>query len=257
MSPLVGPVIACVDGSAHTGGVCGAASWLAERMEAGVELLHLEDDAPQTRRPGGSGPVADRDVRWAQVIDKAASDVVQAGAQLTEILTGRGAFLDAATRVSRRAGMLVVGRRGLSSPPYSLRLGAHVGAILRSAECPVCLTPESVAPPRQALVLLDANHAVEAMTEFLAGHPALDGLPCEVAAFGTTRRGLRPGLRPLAEHPHQALESFLRERDCDVVVLPRAALLGDPRRREFEGLLSELNVTALLPGRGRLRIPGF
>lgn len=247
-APRAGPVLACVDGSSHTEGVCAAAGWLSVQMDRAVELLNLADEAHRDVR--GVDPFA----RQALLMLAAAGRVIEAGGDLAELLSSDGGFAEAAATQARRASVLVVGRRGCSSPPQSRRLGANIRALLGRAACPVCLAPAAPVTPKRALVMLDARHSVEAMTDFLACHPALDGLACDVTAFGVTSRHAAAPVRAAADHPHQALERFLRTSDCDLVVLPRGALLAEPLRRELEGLLTELDVTVLTPARGQLTV---
>lgn len=248
--PQFGPVLACVDGSLHTEGVCAAAAWLAARLDQRVEILHRPEAPGPDLATAASAEVSTR------LIAAAAGRVLEAGGDLAAPRLGPWDFVDAAAAASRRAGLLVLGRRGRSSPAGSRRLGANIAVLLGRAECSIWLASPTAKPLRRALVLLDARHPSEAMTDLLARHPALDGLDCRAVSFG----GLPPaGTRSgkAADHPHQALERFLRTTDCEVVVLPRAALLADPCRRDLEGLLTEADISVLTPARGRLTIRRF
>lgn len=229
-----GPVVACIDGSSHTAGVCDHAAWLAKRIDRGVTLLTVTEP-PEHAFDG--------------VLPAAAERVSSAGPVLTSLLTHSGGFADAASRAASIASMLVVGRRGRTTPPHSLRLGENVRRLLGSAQAPLCLAPPRRRPIARILALYNRATPDEATSRFLATHPSLDGLSCELAGFGAPR--LASGASP---HPDEVICDFLRLDTFDLLVLPRSALLTDPRRRDLEGLLTELDAPVLLPGHGRLNV---
>ena len=93
-------VLACIDGSRYTAGVCDYAARAALRLGVGVELLHAID-----RHPGGDEPI---DRSGAMTIDMA-EETLEEFARLNEarsrLLQGKGrSMLDQAAARVRLAG---------------------------------------------------------------------------------------------------------------------------------------------------------
>src|SRR5689334_21873310 len=146
-------VLACIDGSAYDGSVCDHAAWLASRMDANVDVMHVI--AEGTRRvPGGpAGSVAYPDPRG--VAGRARERLQDSGVAPRRSDIRRGDFCDVAAELG--AGMYVMGKRGADSAHDRRRLGSNVECLIRRTEAPICLASLVFLPVNRALVLLDAD----------------------------------------------------------------------------------------------------
>lgn len=250
MEPLRrAPVLACVDGSAYSAGVCDHAAWLAAQADAAVQVLHLDERDPLNARRGAPYDYG------RKVAHEAADRVIEAGAELADVLHGEGSFGQIAPQLAQRAATVVLGQRGKGSPCYSVRLGENARRLTASAASAICLAAPSLKPISRALILFNAASPDEALSDFVAASPVLDGLDCALIGYGARPSSRSKGrtIELVAEHPDEAIRSFLRRDACDLLVLPRSALLLDSRRRDLEGLIHDLQTSVVLPGRGVLR----
>lgn len=127
-------IVCGLDGSAGCVEVSRIATTLAERLSAGVELVHVLDGGP---RGGGAAPVADLRLRARAMLDGLSdSSETIVGTQLVEL--GDPARRIAAIAESERAGLIVVGTRG-NAPVSDALLGSVSSRLAADAPCPVLI----------------------------------------------------------------------------------------------------------------------
>lgn len=218
------PVVALIDRSLYAMSVGMHAVWLAERMGADLELLHVCDpDLNGAAR--GHGLLADL---AAYLADHGVSTPVQ---RVIE-----GGLADAVAQSA--ASLFVMGKRGADSQDDRQVLGGQVDAVLRATSAPVCLASQVVLPITRALVVTDGDPQHRAALDFVADHKGLADLPLEVlvAARPTDDKdkklalarqalgGRAKAFAITAERPGAAVWNYLETRQTDLIVISRTVL---------------------------------
>lgn len=225
-------VLACVDGSSYDTSVCDHAAWLASRMGADVDVLHVA-------AAGGSTASDVRD------IERQARERLQdigVAPRRSHVLEGD--FCEAA--VGLAPDMYVIGKRGADSARDRRRLGSNVERLIRLTPAPICLASLVFLPVSKALVLLDADLDHRAAVEFVSRHPGLRQLDLDLVIVDAADRDPGPKLEwARAQLDSRAAEIFTVAADgltdgllqhmesgrADLFVISRSVLLPAPEDR--------------------------
>jgi nucleotide-binding universal stress UspA family protein len=151
-----GPVVAGVDGSAESGFAVAWAAREADLRGRALMIVHVVDD---TAAPGTTAADAVLDDAVARA--RAAAPGIPVRAERAE-----GHPKQALIQESRRASLIVVGRRGTGGFA-GLMLGSVAIAVCDNAECPVASVPVPGRPAAAGvLVGVDGSPDAEAAIEF-------------------------------------------------------------------------------------------
>jgi nucleotide-binding universal stress UspA family protein len=241
--PGASHLIACVDGSAHTAGVCEHAAWLCARLGSSIELLHV--DEPSTSDEDAEGVAIERGPRLKEadpVLDEARHRLAEIGSQADQVSHARGRFASIATSFAASADMLVMGRRGQGHEDTKRAFGDNVLRMVKLCPAPVFLAARTFLPISRALVVCDPDADASALSLFLSNSPVLAGLSLELASAESDAPidAVNEDDAAAEEADPNSLDGCLSRDPYDMIVLSRRALLGAQSPDELSPLARKL-----------------
>ena len=215
---MASKIIALVDGSVYSKSVCENAAWIARRIDAPVEVLHVlgRREVASTDLSGSIGLGARTELleelsaldeeraklvqRRGRAIVEDAEAVIRAGG--VTAVTARlrnGDLLEAVSEAETGSGLIVIGKRGEAADFAKLHLGSNLERIARSSTWPVLVAARAFRPIRKVLIAYDGGASVMKAVDHLARLPLFAGLDIRLLTVGTdnaeTRRRARTGAR--------------------------------------------------------------
>jgi nucleotide-binding universal stress UspA family protein len=230
-------VLACIDNSAYSNGVCDHAGWFASDPDVGVEVLHVLE-------PTTDDIVLGAEAQADLLIERAVWRLREEGVGPVTSAQLSGGFVETACQLE--ADMIVMGKRGQGSDAQRRSLGSSVDAMVRATGVPVCLASKLFLPIHRVLVLVDARVDHRTAVEFVASHPRLVGLPTDVvvvagvqdepdAKLEWVRKVLGDegvevfSLR--ADGLDDAVTQYMESRGAELIVVSRDVIVPDPGPR--------------------------
>ena len=248
-------IIALVDGSIYSASVCEHAAWLAGRLGAPVELLHVLGRRESAENADLSGSIR-LGARTALLEELAALDEQRAKlvahrgrailedargilerAGVSEITTRlrHGDIVETVAEVEDEAAMILIGKRGEAADFAKGHLGSNLERIVRASHKPVVVAARAFAPIEKVLVAYDGGISAMKAVDQIARSPVFAGLSVHVVTVGTATPEVKKGLenaRALLEaagikaetgvvsgQPDVALGKLVEEADFDMLVM--------------------------------------
>ena len=201
-------ILALVDGSAYSASVCHHSAWIAKKLGAAVDLLHLLPDhgAAGAKDFSGALTLGARSQLLQELATLDAQRAKLAAAQGHAILDDAQALIEAdgagpATQKLRQGDLvetirslepdiraLVIGKRGQGSA------GSNLERILRSATVPVFVASRAFQPIDKVLIAFDASASAMRAVDRMAASPVFAGLEAVLVHAGTDTPALRAAL---------------------------------------------------------------
>ncbi|MBS3954708.1 MAG: universal stress protein [Methylomicrobium sp.] len=201
MNTETNKVIACVDGSGLSEAVCDYATWISQRVNAPLKLLHTIDHHPETAAITDlSGNIG------VDSCDHLLEDIIRIEQQHSKLRLQQGKTLLQAAKervthngiadpiISQRHGnlveslieledsirVLVVGMRGKVHDNQPGQIGAKLESIIRSLHKPILVVNEAFKPPQRIMLAYDGSNAAEKAVDMVASSPLYKGLTCHL-----------------------------------------------------------------------------
>ncbi|MBK6467688.1 MAG: universal stress protein [Rhodobacter sp.] len=207
-------ILALVDGSAYSASVCHHSAWIAKKLGAAVDLLHLLPDhgAAGTKDFSGALTLGARSQLLQELATLDAQRAKLAAAQGHAILDDAQALIEAdgagpVTQKLRQGDLvetirslepdiraLVIGKRGQGSAGAFEHLGSNLERILRSATVPVFVASRAFQPIDKVLIAFDASASAMRAVDRMAASPVFAGLEAVLVHAGTDTPALRAAL---------------------------------------------------------------
>jgi nucleotide-binding universal stress UspA family protein len=203
-------VLACVDRSHFARTVADAAVWVATRVEAPLEFLHIIDRHPEIGSGEDHSGAIGFDAQEHLLQELAARDAASArlareqGRLFLNDLRQRAAAAGVAgadvrlrhggleqTLIEHQAGvrMFVLGRQGESAEHTPRPLGGNVERVVRALHKPILTVTEDFRPPRSFMLAFDGGMVTRRGVEMIAASPLLKGIPGHILMSGKARQG--------------------------------------------------------------------
>ncbi|QTF91942.1 universal stress protein [Halomonas sp. BM-2019] len=248
-------VMAAIDGSTFSEGVCDYAAWASLTLDAPLTFLHVVDNHPQTAETDLSGHIglgarehlleelAHLDERRAKVAQEQGRLMLKAGREraieggIAEPATRQrnGTLVETLEELEQEMRLLVIGKRGETAHQDSGHLGSNLERVVRSLHRPILMVPQRFTRPEKAMLAFDGSETTRKGVEMLARSPLFAGIPVHVviigAETGDNRSQLDWALATLRDAGHAAegairageVESTLRayqeEHGIDLLVM--------------------------------------
>jgi nucleotide-binding universal stress UspA family protein len=248
-------IIALVDGSLYARSVCDHAAWIAGRIGAPIELLHVlgRREGPETMDLSGSIQLGARTAllqELAALDEQRAKLVVQKGRAILEDaqsilqsagiphVTARLRHGDLITTVAEQekdAAMIVIGKRGEAADFARGHLGSNLERIIRASSKPVFVASRAFRPIARLLVAYDGGVSAMRAIDHIARNTLYSGLQVHVVTVGAEtpdiRRGLEdarsilktggidPDISVLPGQPDKALSKLVEDESFDILVM--------------------------------------
>lgn len=198
-------ILACLDDSPYSVGICDLAAWAAVRLGWEVELLHvLQRKSAVTARHDLSGAIGlgvksnllEELTRIDELQGKLAIEKGQALLRAAEqrlrdasvvgiaVRHRHGGIVETILEREAEAGLLVMGKRGASSEFAAAHLGSKIERVLRASTKPMLIAPLSLATPARVLIAYDGGKSAKRAVELVRQSPLFSGLPIHVLMAG-------------------------------------------------------------------------
>lgn len=252
---MSGHVLAAIDSSQFSEGVCDYAAWAAKALEAPLSLMYVVDNHPQISEPDLSGnlglgtrehlleKLSNIEEQHAKVSREqgrlmlaAAKERTQAaGIASPECMQRNGTLVETLVEQERNVRLLVVGKRGETAHQASGHLGANLERVVREMHRPILMVPKQFTQPHNVMMAFDGSKTARKGVEMLAKSPLFDGATCHVVIVGAetaeNRSQLEWALSTLREAGHSAqgairpgeveatLRAYKQENAIDMLIM--------------------------------------
>jgi nucleotide-binding universal stress UspA family protein len=246
-------ILVCSDGSNY-GRVCYQyAAWLAQRVDAAIEVLYVTDlrqfEVPLIADLSGSlgiqpyqailGQLQELETKKAQVLlDDARRVLTEAGFTGSVTVTQKtGLLVDCLTDYEKNADLVMLGKRGENANFATEHLGSTMERVVRASSRPCLVTSRAFKPISRLLLAFDGGASCRRAIEFLATSPAFKGLELHIVvvagainaetALGILREaeavarggGFTPVCQMLHGTPGEQIANYVTANDIHMLVM--------------------------------------
>ncbi|WP_416137753.1 universal stress protein [Halomonas sp. HK25] len=248
-------VMAAIDGSMFSEGVCDAAAWASLALGAPLTFLHVNDNhgAPEERNLSGNLRAGARErllEELSQLDEQRAKVAQEQGRLMLQAVRERavedgvsdpatrqrnGTLVETLEELQGEMRLLVIGKRGEGAEHHSDHLGSNLERVVRTLHRPILMVPDSFRRPERVMLAFDGSQTTRKGVEMLAKSPLFAGIPVHVvivgAETGEHRSQLEWALKTLRDAGHEAegairageveatLRSYQVEQGIDLLVM--------------------------------------
>ena len=248
-------VMAAIDGSRFSEGVCDAAAWASLALGAPLTFLHVNDNhaAPEERNLSGNlrAGARERLLEELSLLDEQRAKVAQEQGRLMlqaakerAIEDGvaepgtrqrNGTLVETLEELQNDMRLLVIGKRGEGAEHDGDHLGSNLERVVRTLHRPILMVPDAFKTPERVVLAFDGSNTTRKGVEMMAKSPLFAGIPVHVvivgAETGDNRSQLDWALKTLRDAGHEAkgairageveatLRAYKEERDIDMLVM--------------------------------------
>ena len=235
-------LIAFVDGSSYSKSVCDHSAWIAGKIDASVDLVHVlgrpgENSAP-TDFSGSIGlgartalleELSELDGQMARLAHKRgrailedAKDILHnAGVnQVTTMLRNDG-IVETVQGFEKDADLIVIGKRGERSESEEDHLGSNFERVVRSSHKPIMVAARSFKPIKRFLIAFDGGTSATKAVNYLAQNRAFNDLECRLLSVTeptTEAKQLLESAAILLRDTGYAVETNIRPGQPEAVI---------------------------------------
>ncbi len=249
-------VMAAVDGSQYSEGVCDYAAWASQALDAPLTFLHVVDNHPQQASESDlSGNIglgsrehlleelARLDEERAKVAQEQGRVLLQAAREraieqgISEAATRQrnGTLVETLDELQDEIRLLVVGKHGEMTEQATDYLGYNLERLVRTLHRPILMVTQTFRQPASVMLAFDGSKTTRKGVEMMAKSPMFNGVPCHVvivgAETGDNRSQLDWALKTLRDAGHEAqgairageveetLRTYQQENAIDMLVM--------------------------------------
>lgn len=207
-------IIALVDGSIYSESVCHHAAWIAKKVDAPVELIHVLGRRESSGNTDLSGAIrlgarsklleelADLDAQRAKLISHRGRAVLEDARAIvdqdgvTEITTRlrHGDIVEAISEIEEEARVILIGKRGEAADFAKGHLGSNLERIVRAAHRPVFVASRAFQPITSALVAYDGGSSSMKAVDHIARSTLFADIKVTVVTVGSETSEIKKGL---------------------------------------------------------------
>lgn len=202
---MTNKVLACIDHSSYTPGVCSFAAWSALRLAAPLEFIHVLDRHPETapkRDLSGSiglgtqealledlAALDEKRSRIAQesgrlLLEQAKKQAVADGVAAPEARQRHGELVETLTEMEKDVRLFVLGKRGEAAESAAQHMGGNLERVVRALHRPILVVPTAFQMPRKIMIAFDGSATTRKGVDMIASSPLFRGLSCHVVMAG-------------------------------------------------------------------------
>lgn len=197
-------ILALLDGSVYSESVCHHTAWIARKLDAQVEAMHV------LGRPEGAGTadlsgalrlgarsalleelaaLDEQRAKLAQakghaILEDARAILERAGASVVNLRLRRGDLLEEIRAVEHEIRAITLGKRGEGADFATGHLGSNLERIARSSKVPVFVASREFRPIAKVLVAYDGSPSAKVAIERMANSPVFTDLEICVLCVG-------------------------------------------------------------------------
>lgn len=197
-------VLAAIDGSQFSEGVCDYAAWAAKALNAPLCFIHTVDNHARIAEPDLTGNVglgtrehlletlSEIEEQHAKVsrkqgrlmLDAAKARVTALGIEEPACLQRNGTLVETLVENEKEVRLLVVGKRGETAHQASGHLGSNLERVVREMHRPILMVPKQFTQPQNVMMAFDGSKTARKGVEMLAKSPLFEGATCHVVIVG-------------------------------------------------------------------------
>jgi len=240
--PLNQAILACVDGSIYTDSVCAHAAWASRRLNAPVQLLHVQSPSSEYAAPADlSGTIGlgaksillekltlvdeargklDQQ-KGTLILGHAKEQITEAGADVASTLHRRGSLVETITELDASTQLTVLGKRGEHADFATLHLGSNLERVVRATHQPVLVAGRAFKSINRIVIAYDDGPSTRKAVEFVAKSPLFQGVECHLLKIGADNKANRNSLEKAVATLRQAgfgVHALLKQGDADDVI---------------------------------------
>lgn len=212
-------LIAVVDGSSYSHSVCDHAAWIAQKVGASVEVLHVLSRPDASGEPANlSGSIglgartallaelAELDAQKARlahkrgraILDDAKLRISEAGVTDVSTLLRHGEVVETVQEFESAADLIVIGKRGEAANFNNMHLGSNLERVVRASHKPVLVASREFKPVKRFLLAFDGGKSALKAIDHIASRPVYSDLDCHLLSIGTESTSMRQQLEGAA-----------------------------------------------------------
>lgn len=239
-------IIAFVDGSLYTESVLLHAAWVANSIEASVDVVHVigrrdinsvPADLSGNLEMGGHGALLaelaehDREraklaqARGRLIVDDGVVRLQAAGVAEVHPRLRTGDIVEAVQELEADADLIVVGKRGAAADFARMHLGSNLERVARTSRKPVMVASRAFRPVNRFLVAFDGGASVMKAINHIATGKLFRGLPCTMITAGRDTPEARGKLESAAGILRSAgytVDTIIEEGEPEAVIARHA-----------------------------------
>lgn len=248
-------LLVCIDGSVYADNLCAYAAWVAKRINAEIDLLHVlrrtSDYQAPTERTGLIGleersgllekltQVDEERGRLDQkkgkiILEHGANILKEAGVEKVNLIHRRGSLVETIQEFEDSVEIIFVGKRGEHADMNSVFLGANLEKVARAIHKPLFIVSSAVRPIKRFLIAYDGKGSVRKAIDYIADQSLnKKGLECHLLAVERTKGDIDTSeaeqkLRKAgftvclkaeqSQHPDQVISSYVEDNEIDLLI---------------------------------------
>lgn len=247
-------LLVCIDGSAYADNICANAAWVAKRMDAEIDLLHVlrrnsDYQASSSDHTGSIGLGARSELleeltkvdeergrldqqKGRIILEHGEKILRDAGVQKINLLHRRGSVVETIQELESSVDMIFIGKRGEHADKESEFLGANLEKTARAIHKPLFLVSSVVRPIERFLIAYDGKESVRKAIDFIVANPLLKGLEGHLLAVDSgneidtsaTENALRAAgfnikvTHEKSGHPDQIIPEYVTKNNVDLLI---------------------------------------
>jgi len=249
-------ILACIDASSYATSVLDLTAWAAQRLNAGVEILHVvqRKDAVAARHDlsgaiglGSKSELLEELTRIDEAEGKLARErgrILLSSAEqrlrdagvVSEVrqLHRHGGIVETIIEREAEANLVVIGKRGASSEFAADHIGSKIERVVRSSDKPVLVAPREVIGLTGAVIAFDGSPAAARAVEYVARSPLFSGLEVHLVMVGRSDERHRTQIEQAASrlseqfspithlaegHAEKAISDYMAARPQAILVM--------------------------------------
>ncbi len=248
-------ILALLDGSAYSESVCHHTAWIAKRLDASVEILHVlgRREEPATSDLSGALRLGARSALLKElsaideqraklslakghaILEDAAAILERDGVSSVTSRLHKGDLLETVQEMEQDIRAITIGKRGEGAGFASGHLGSNLERIIRASKVPVFVASREFRRIDKVLVAYDGSASANVAIERMAQSPVFEGLGITVLCVGKDdadtgskveraagklqAAGMAVEARVVGGEPEDVLQSLAAEEGFNLLVM--------------------------------------
>ncbi|MDA0690964.1 MAG: universal stress protein [Nitrospinae bacterium] len=248
-------LLVCIDGSVYADNLCTYAAWVAKRINAEIDLLHVLRRTSDYQAPTDHTGIIGLDARSELleeltrvdeergrldqkkgkiILEHGANILKEAGVEKINLIHRRGSLVETIQEFENSVEMIFIGKRGEHADMNSVFLGANLEKVARAIHKPLFIVSSVVRPIKRFLIAYDGKGSVRKAIDYITSQPlSKKGLECHLltverakgdidtseAEQKLRKSGFTVSLKAeQSQHPDQVIASYVEDNEIDLLI---------------------------------------
>jgi nucleotide-binding universal stress UspA family protein len=245
-------IVACIDGSSTSQAVCDYSSWVAQKADMPLTLLHTIEHPLNTAMVDMTGSIGlgsqQELLNELTELDQSRSKLlVKKGQHLLKATKERalsmgvkdvsrsqihGSLTESLIDIEDNTGLIVLGIRGEDHESEQQGLGHQLETVIRSLHKPIMVVNAEFKTPKNIMLAYDGSECCQKALTMIAESELCHDLPCHIVHVGSqkdellakakaelTQAGIEVVTAQISGKPEQALAQYQTEHKIDIMLM--------------------------------------